>query len=37
MDYFKGWHKPTVCTTVLAVFVIIIFYHLFFHVRKREQ
>lgn len=31
--FFKGWHKPTVATTVVSVIVLIVLYHLVFHAR----
>lgn len=29
-----GWHRPTVLTTLVAVVVILVVYHLAFHARK---
>lgn len=27
-DYFKGWHKPTVCTTVVIVVLLLVVHHM---------
>lgn len=27
-DFFKGWHKPTVCTVVVIVVALLVVHHL---------
>lgn len=36
MDFFKGWHKPTVATAAVVIIALLVFYHLAFHMRKRD-
>jgi hypothetical protein len=37
MDFFKGWHRPTVCTTIVAVVVLLIVYHFAIARRHRHE
>lgn len=37
MDFFKGWHKPTVATVAVIVIGLLVVYHVGFHARKGKQ
>jgi hypothetical protein len=34
MSIFQGWHRPTVCTVVVVVVVLLVGYHILTRVTK---